>query len=101
MSKETWRFVRDKIVEHLKGKAVKLALRKLLGSPLAVGFKGWLVSFVAEELFEEVAEPLIKFVVRKGFLIYDKVDGKLKVKKIKKAKEGQDEETYISTIGNV
>lgn len=63
--KSALNIVRDQIVEHLKGKAVKLALKKILGSAMAGGFTGWLVAFIAENLFEEIAQPLINYGFRK------------------------------------
>ena len=89
------------LINFLKEKTVKLALKKLLGSAAAGGFKAWLVKFVIIELFEEVAEPLLRLAVRKGLLIYDKIDGNIKVKKIEEAKDDNDEDAYTSTIGRV
>jgi len=101
MKDSLWRAVRDKLVEHLKGKAVRLALKKILGAAAMGGFKGWLVKFIVTELFEEVAEPLIKLAVRKGFLLYDKAEGAIKIKKLNEAKEDGNEEDYRTTIGSV
>lgn len=96
-----WLLVRDRLVEHFKDKAVKFALKKLLGSAMAGGFKGWLVKFIAEYLFEEIAEPVIKLAIRKGFLVVDKISGHITVKKINKAKENNDEDSYVDSIGSV
>jgi len=89
------------LIKFLKGSAVKLTLKKVLGSVAAGGFKAWLVKYIATELFEEIAEPLIKLAIRRGRLVYDKADGALKVNKYEKAKEAGDESTYTDTIGRV
>jgi len=101
MNKTTWRFIRDQIVEHLKGKAIKLALKKVLGSVMAGGIKGWLVKFVVTELFEEIAEPLIKLAIRKGFVLYDKIEGSINVKQTEKAKDEGNYDDYLDHVGKL
>lgn len=89
------------ILRILKSEFIKLALKKVLGNSLAGGFKAWLIKFIAKELYEEVAEPLIKYAIRKGMLGYDKVEGAIKVRKYEKAKEDHNEDGYTTTISNV
>ena len=89
------------LIDFLKGSAVKFALRKILGSAVMGGFKAWLVKFIVSELFEHVAQPVILLSLRKGLLFYDKTQGKIRVKKIQKAKEEGDEQTYDSNIDDV
>lgn len=98
MSSEVFK---TRLIEFLKGKAVKVALKKLLGSAALGGFKAWLIKFIVIELFEEVAQPLILLAYRKGMRVVDEANGKLKVKKIEKAKEEGSEDGYTSTIGTV
>ena len=98
---KNWLLVRDKLVEQLKDRAVKLALKKILGSVMTGGFKGWIVKFIAEYLFEEIGEPIIKLSIRKGFLVVDKISGNITVKKIDRAKEEENEEDYADNIGDV
>jgi hypothetical protein len=101
MKNTTWRLLRDKLVEHLKGKAVTLFLKNVLGTALGGTFMGKVALYIVKHLFDQVATPIIKAAVRKGFLIVDKTSGKIKVKKINKAKEDEDEDTYIDVIGSV
>ena len=91
------------LIDFLKGSAVKYAVKKLLGTSTGIigGVKGWLIKYAITELFEEVVEPVIKLAIRKGLLVYDKVDGKIKLKKLEKAKEENDEATYNSTIDDI
>ena len=100
-SKDLWPLVRGQIISFLKGEFIKLALKKVLGSAAMGGFKAWLVKFIATELFEEVAQPIIEMSIRKGFYVYDKIDGHIKVKKIEKAKESNDRDSYRRNIGGV
>ncbi len=89
------------IVDQLKGKFVTLALKKFLGSGAALGIKGWIVQYIATHLFEEVAVPFLDYIYRKGWLLYDREQGKIKYKKLVKAKERNDEDTYNDVIDSV
>jgi hypothetical protein len=100
-TKDNWQKVKEIIISHLKGAAVKAALKKVLGSSSAGGFRGWLVKFITVELFDELAAPVIKFSIRKGFLIYDKIDGSFKLKKINKAKDENNTNDYWDNIGSI
>lgn len=85
-----WIFVRNQLIEHLKGKAVKLALKKILGSAVAGGFKAWIIKFIVTELFEEVAEPIIKLGFRKTGYLVDKAGGHYTLRRIENAQNNDD-----------
>ena len=85
----------------LKDVAVKIALKKLLGSVLAGGPKAWIIKFIVSELFEEIVEPLIKLSIRKGLLLYDITEGKITIKKITSAKEQGDSDAYRRNVSDV
>lgn len=89
------------VMNFLEDKLVKAALKKVLGSAMAGGFKAWLIKLIVTELAEEVALPVIQLSTRKGLLFYDKVSGSIKYKKIEKAKESGKESEYVITISNV
>lgn len=89
------------LINFLRKEFVTLALKKILGSAMAGGFKGWLVKYVATNLYDEVAVPIVNFLGRKGLLFVDKESGKIKVKKINEAKKDDDIDSYSSTIGSV
>jgi len=88
--KSTLTIVRDKLIEHLKGKAVKLALKKILGSAMAGGFKAWLVKYIVTELFEEIAQPVINYGFRKFGYQVEVYHGKKLLKKIQNAENDDD-----------
>lgn len=94
-------FSKDKLIEHLKGKAVKLALKKLLGSVAMGGFKAWLLKYIVTNLFEEIAEPLVRMALNQVGYIYDKHDGKVIVKKMKKASEDGNESDYNDAVDDI
>ena len=96
-----WRSFRTILYNYLKGAAVKAALLKFLGSAVAGGWKAWVIKFLVKEAMEEVIIPLLNYMQREALFGYDIINGKLKVKRIDKAKEEGDEETYWDTIGSI
>ena len=96
-----WNNFKPQLIKYLKGEAVKLALQKLLGSALAGGFRGWLIKYAVEYLFEEVAEPIAKLTLRNVGYVYHRVEGKVILKKIQKAKEEGDGEDYDSAVDDL
>jgi hypothetical protein len=93
--------IKTYIINFLKSEAIKLALKKILGSALTGGFKAWLIKLIISELFEEIAEPVIRLAIRKGQLVADKTSGKIKIKRIERAKNEGDEDAYSRNIGSV
>lgn len=88
------------LTNYLKQGAVKMALLKFLG-PAAAGWQAWLVSFIAEELFEEIAEPVIRLTFRKAGWAYDRVNGEVILKRVEDAKKTGDKHKYIINISRV
>jgi hypothetical protein len=93
--------IKQPLIDFLKGSAVKYALKKLLGTAAMGGFKGWLVRYIVTELFEEIAEPVIRYLIRKGALAYDQAEGKIKIIKLERAKASKNEADYDSTIDDI
>ena len=79
------------LIQFLKGAAVKAALKKILGSAMAGGFKAWLIKYIVTELYEEVAEPLLKMALNRVGYAYDKHRGKTIIKRLENA---EDQTTY-------
>lgn len=100
-SKTLWPLIRGQVISFLKGEFIKLALKKILGSSAMGGFKGWLVKFIASELFDEIAKPLLELSIRKGFLVYDKIEGHITLKKVENAKKDHDKSDYLKHISGV
>ena len=89
------------LLDLLKGQAVKLALKKLLGSAMVGGPKAWLIKFIVTELFEEIAEPFIRYALNQVGYYYDKIDGEVKIKKLDRARENNNEQDYNATIDDI
>lgn len=99
--KINWPAFKKAVIEHLKGAAVKAALKSLLGASYMIGFKAWLVKFIVTELFEEIGEPLIKAgFIRMGYY-YDRVNGNIIVKRIHEAREDENEQEYNNAIDDL
>ncbi len=89
------------VIKYLKSAAIKAALLQFLGSTIAGGWKAWLIKFIVTELFEEVAEPLVKYFFRKIGYVYDRVEGEIKFNRIKEAKENNDKISYNIAVDDV
>lgn len=96
-----WAGIKSATIKYLKGEAVKIALKKILGSAMAGGIKGWLIKFIVENLFEELAEPLIKYAFRRMGYLYQRTKGEILVKKLRKAQNDNDQDAYDSTIDDI
>lgn len=96
-----WPEIKLRLINWLKGEAVKFALKKLLGSAMMGGFKAWLIKFIVETFFEEIAEPVTKAVLIKGEWAYHRVEGSVLVKKLETAIEDHNEDDYNSTIDDI
>ena len=87
----------------IRNAAVKAAFSKLITKLgwSATGFQGWLANFIVNHAYDYIAKPLVGLVIRKGMLVYDKVDGNFKLKKINKAKDENDTDTYWDTLSDI
>jgi spore maturation protein SpmB len=89
------------INKFIKGEAIKLALRKILGSSTASGLRAWIIKFIASELYEELFKPILLYGIRKKMLIIDKSTGALIVNRVQRAKDEGDETSYTDTISDI
>lgn len=93
---------KDIIINLAKKGFLEFVVKKVLGVALSVGgFKVWLVKYLATELFEEVAEPVARLLIRKGQLAYDKIDGNIKINKIVESVDEENSDDYWDTIGSI
>lgn len=96
-----WKTVRAFILNYAEKFFVDFALKKILGSALGGGFKVWLVKTIATKLFDEVAAPILRAAIRKGYLFYDIQQGKILIKKVMDAKEEGRKEDYYKYLSDV
>lgn len=87
---EIWGSLKRSLISHLKGQFIKLIIKKLLGMQAMGGFKVWLVKFIATELFEEVAEPVIELGLRKVGYLYRVHEGERLFERIENAETNSD-----------
>lgn len=96
-----WKSARGFLISQLKGEFIKIALKKVLGSSMAGGLRGWIVKYVAEYLFEEIAEPIIKLALRKGRYHYEVINGKILIKALDEAEQGGSDEDYNDAVNDI
>ena len=91
------------LLSFFKSEFIKQLTSKLIAKLgwSATGFQGWLAEFIVKNAYKYVAKPVAELMIRKGFLIYDKTAGKFRIKKINKAKEENDAETYWDNISDI
>lgn len=75
------------LIKFLKTKFIKTALKKILGSAAAGGIKGWIVKYVATELYDELAKPIINFTFRRIGYIHEVKNGQHVLTRIENAQD--------------
>lgn len=101
--KKNEKFWRDYVTNFFKSAAVNAALkfiRTKIGWALT-GPWGWLAELVLGKLWDKFGAPAVRWAQRKGLLGVDKVTGKIKVKKVKDAKEAGNVADYDSAIDDL
>lgn len=88
-------------IDLLKREAVKSALVKFVGSAALGGIRAWAIKFIVENLFEQVAEPIIRASFIKLGYAYNRVEGEILVKKLDRAKKENNEGDYDSAIDDI
>lgn len=89
------------LLNFLKSKFVSMSIAKIIGSAALGGFRIWLIKFLVENLYDQIAEPIVKAILIKGGYVYDRIEGNVLVKKIEKAKEENNETDYNAGIDDI
>ena len=76
-------------------------LKKILDSAFAGGPSGWLVKYIATELFDEIGKPLIDFALNEADYVIDVQIGKSQIKRIDKAEKGNDAQEYDDAVDDI
>lgn len=84
------------ILKVLKDEVIKKLLGQIIGK--TVGFKAWLIGFIAGELWDRVAVPIIQLGIRKGRVLVHVKNQKIIVKKIKGADTEHDFDSAVDDI---
>ena len=101
MNKQTWITLRDQVINFLKSEFIKLALVKILKSTALGGFRTFAIKFIAKNLFEEIAEPLIKAGLIQAGYYYNKVEGKVLIKRLEEARRDNDQGAYDTSVDDI
>jgi len=73
------------VINFLRTKVVKLALKKIVGSAVAGGIYGWIITYIVEELYDEIAKPIIQMAFRQMGYLYEVKKGEHILKRIENA----------------
>ena len=97
------KYYRDKVSKFIKTGVVNAALvyiggiwTKAVGGPI-----GWIVERLLEYVWDKTGDKLIRFLVRKTYLGVDKASGKIRIRKINKAKNENNDTDYWNTISDI
>ena len=96
-----WLSIRSYLINFFRGQAIRLALKKILGSAAVGGFKAMVIKWIVTHFYDEFAVPLIKAAFRAKGLVFDIVDGHILIKKMKKAEDDNDQVVYDSTVDDI
>ena len=96
-----WPTLKAQLIEHLKGKAVKIAIKAFLKTGAGAGFKAWLIKFVVEELIEEVAIPIMNALQVEVVYSWNRETGKVMAKKLNQAREDGNAEAYDDAADDI
>ena len=61
----------------------------------------WLVDLLVSKLMDDVLMPATNYLINNGMLIYDKMEGKIKINKIQRAIDENNDDDYWDNIGTV
>jgi len=96
-----WGWFKPALLKFLQKELVKKLLLKVVGSAYVGGIYLWVANYLVNIGMERVIEPVVELLVRKGFLIVEKTSGKIAFKRLQKAKDENDEDTYVDIIIDV
>jgi len=89
--------LRSAVIAQLKGQAIKGALILLFKSAAMGGFRGWLVKTIVTNFFNEIGEPIIKAAFIQINYTYERIEGKILIKKLKEAVIENNQTAYDDT----
>lgn len=89
------------LINILKGQVLKLALINLVKSGPFMGVRKWFIKIVINHFFDDIAEPIIEYGLRRLQYSFDKKDGKVIIKKIEDAKNENDVVKYNDAVDSI
>lgn len=94
-AKVDWKRVRGVIYAVIKDDGIRALIKwAIKKTAVGAGFKAWVIKELTEYLYEEIGEPVVKAILAKGGYTYAKIEGSVIVKKIKEAKDENNQADY-------
>ena len=101
-AKVDWKRVRELLYAILRDNGLRSIIKWVVTKTAAgAGFKAWLIKEIAEHLYDEIGEPIVKAVLAKAGYLYTKVEGSVIVKKIEEAKNENNQSDYDSNMDDI
>lgn len=89
-----WAYLKTTLTSLLKNKLIQVSIAKIATYTVVGPVKAWLISFVIENLFDHLVEPLLVELGLQGQYQIDIHNGRKTIKLIKKAREDNNEDAY-------
>lgn len=64
-------------------------------------FSAYLIELLLGKFYNKLFLPAVKKAIEGGNIIYDKVDGRIKVRKLNKAEQSGSKEDYIDAVNDI
>lgn len=101
-AKIDWKRIRDIIYAILKDNGLRALIKWAVTKTAAgAGFKAWLIKEIAEHLYDEIGEPVVKAILAKAGYLYTKVEGTVIVNKIEEAKNENNQADYDTNMDDL
>jgi hypothetical protein len=96
-----WESFQSSFLKYLEETATKMAIKAVLGTAAATGFKAWLVKFVVKEIIiDEVSQPLVKAAFVEIGYKFDKINGSIYAKRLANADTLQEYNDAVDDINS-
>ena len=96
-----WEKFKTEFISFIKGRAFKLVLVKLLKSQFMGGIRGWIVRLILEDLWDEIALPVLQKGLRFLGYVYRRKNGEHLVEKLDEAEQGGNQDEYDSISDDI
>ena len=100
-NKARWKQIGDYLLANLKFETLKFFFSKIFKNAPMVGFKAWLFKLAFNLFWDRLAEPIIKYAIRKGLLAIDKHKGNIQIKKLQEARDADDKDAYDDVVDDI
>lgn len=97
----SWLAIKELLISQLKGAAFKATLKKFLGTAAGGGLKAWVIKKILTEFSDEIGEPVVRGMLTNVGYIYDKIDGHVVIKRMRKAEQENNSGGYDSAVDDI